>query len=227
MRSFKYALEDNQPYVFFNDQELLLLPEKAIYSRSHKALFIADPHFGKAAHFRKAGIPIPELLHWEDLEIIRQLILRYETNDIFFLGDLFHSKINDSWEHLINFMTEFPFIFFHLVKGNHDEYLPKFSPNPKLIFHSEPIQWKGLWLSHEPSENFNDDLLNLCGHIHPGVLINGGLRQKLRLPCFYWNKKSLILPAFGKFTGLHLLNPSQDDMSFAIAGKKVIPFKLL
>ena len=39
---------------------LTLLPEKAVWIDSMGVLLIADLHFGKAAHFRKSGIPISE-----------------------------------------------------------------------------------------------------------------------------------------------------------------------
>jgi uncharacterized FlgJ-related protein len=44
-----------------------LLPEKAAFIPESATLLIADPHFGKATHFRKAGIPIPEQIFLKDL----------------------------------------------------------------------------------------------------------------------------------------------------------------
>jgi uncharacterized protein len=227
MTSLTYSIGEDLPNLFFNDLELLLLPEKAIYCKTNKTFFIADPHFGKAAHFRKAGIPVPEMLHWEDLMIIKQLIKRFETEHVFFLGDLFHSVINDSWDYFLNFTTQFDGVQFHLIRGNHDSHLPILSPVSALNIHSDSLHWNGLWLSHEPSTNTPEGSLNLCGHLHPGISLKSQLGQNVRLPCYYWNQKSLILPAFGKFTGLFIPEKKKQDIAFVIADKKVIPFNLL
>ena len=36
-----------------------LLPERAIYWERERALVVADLHWGKAATFRAAGVPLP------------------------------------------------------------------------------------------------------------------------------------------------------------------------
>jgi len=97
-----------------------LLPEKAIYLPEHEALLIADPHFGKAAHFRKAGVPVPETVHSEDYQKIKKLIETFNPLSVIFLGDLFHSDFNTSWLDLEAFRNLFSEQEFHLVKGNHD-----------------------------------------------------------------------------------------------------------
>jgi metallophosphoesterase superfamily enzyme len=47
-------------------------------------------------------------------------------------------------------------------------------------------------------------------------------RQFVKLPCFYKTETQLILPAFGNFTGKHILNPSEKDEIFAIVEGEVI-----
>jgi uncharacterized protein len=40
-------------------EDVLLLPERALFWPRACALVVADVHWGKAASFRAAGIPIP------------------------------------------------------------------------------------------------------------------------------------------------------------------------
>ena len=61
-----------------------------------------------------------------------------------------------------------------------------------------------------------------CGHLHPGVKLKGDGLQRLKLPCFYHTKNQLILPAFGAFTGLHILHPKEEDLIYVTTGKEVI-----
>lgn len=200
----------------------LLLPQKAIYIEKHQVLLIADPHFGKAAHFRKAGVPISEHLHDDDLQKISLLICQFDPRDIYFLGDLFHSDLNESWWILEEFIDLFPAVNFHLVKGNHD-ILPKACyTSGKWIIHEEPLEIENFLLSHEPIPNVPEGKINLCGHIHPGISLRGKGRQKVTLPCFFYSQRRIILPAFGRFTGLDVLACTKSDQAFVIADEAVI-----
>lgn len=60
------------------------LPQKALWIKDLETLLIADLHFGKAAHFRKSGIPIPEPIHAVDLERLRLLHSRLKPRHTFF-----------------------------------------------------------------------------------------------------------------------------------------------
>ncbi|GMQ28581.1 ligase-associated DNA damage response endonuclease PdeM [Algoriphagus confluentis] len=207
----------------FLDTEVYLLREKAIWVKNQKTLLISDLHFGKAAHFRKSGIPIPEPVHNSDLQIIEDLVQKWSPQAIYFLGDLFHSDWNGQWEVLMKFIEGFSEIEFHLVKGNHDVLPPKLYTHAPLKIHPEEFRLGNLVLSHEPLTEVENGFLNICGHIHPGILLRGKARQHVRIPCFYFNGTTLIMPAFGNFTGLALVKPELGDWVWGIAHEKVIP----
>ncbi|MFC3414609.1 ligase-associated DNA damage response endonuclease PdeM [Algoriphagus hitonicola] len=213
----------NQVQITHQKTELTLLKEKGLWISALSSLFIADLHFGKAAHFRKSGIPIPEPIHSQDLEKLDFLIRKYQPSDIYFLGDLFHSDWNDQWGILMDFFQQFSVIHFHLIQGNHD-ILPKsvYASSPIKV-HQQPIHLGDFTLSHEPLEEILPNQLNICGHIHPGVRLRGLARQSLRIPCFYWDQNQLILPAFGNFTGLAIMNKTPTSKIFGVTEKKVIP----
>ena len=61
-----------------------------------------------------------------------------------------------------------------------------------------------------------------CGHVHPGVKLKGAGLQQLKMPCFYQSRNQLILPAFGAFTGLHILTPKEGDCVYITSGKEVM-----
>ncbi|MEB2782067.1 ligase-associated DNA damage response endonuclease PdeM [Algoriphagus sp. C2-6-M1] len=208
--------------ITFTDTTLHLLPEKAIWIAKSATLFIADLHFGKAAHFRKSGIPIPESIHHHDLETITVLIKRYSPIDFYILGDLFHSDWNEQWESLNAFLSDFNQVQFHLVKGNHDVLPPLAYSQSLFQIHENPVDLGNLFLSHEPAEQVPEGKLNLCGHIHPGVRLHGKGRQAIRISCFHLSENQLILPAFGCFTGLSIIKRKTKDQIFGISGEMVI-----
>lgn len=207
----------------FSGLSLVLLKEKVLWIPDFQVLLLADLHFGKAAHFRKSGIPIPEPIHDADLLVLKKLFEDYQPHSIYFLGDLFHSDWNSQWEYFNDFLTGFPTCEFHLVKGNHDVLAPLAYQQSMLKIHNEPLQVGPLLLSHEPMEAYGEGLLNICGHIHPGIRLVGKARQSVRIPCFFLSRSQLILPAFGNFTGLALVKPNEGDWIWGITPEKIIP----
>jgi DNA ligase-associated metallophosphoesterase len=207
--------------------KIQLLPEKAIYLEDFKSILIADPHFGKAAHFRKAGIPVSEKVHIGDFMVIQNLIQKYKPEQLYFLGDLFHSDWNSAWNDLETFAEYYPSISFHLIKGNHD-ILPEVVYRSDIWqVHTESLNLGQMILSHEPMNIVPQEKINLCGHIHPGISLYGTARQKLTLPCFFVSTNQIILPAFGRFTGLFTMKCGKNDNAYVIAEKKVIPVNFI
>lgn len=201
-------------------EQLQLLPEKAIYWPSQKTLLIADTHLGKIRHFRKSGIAIPGKAGYRNLMHLQSLLLNLKPEKVIFLGDLFHSEMNFEWLEFKAFLEKFKEVSFVLIQGNHD-ILHEHSYSHFEV-HSAPLVYGPFILSHEPLEEENS-LYNLCGHIHPGVRMFGQARQSMRLPCFFFGASQGILPAFGVFTGLHLLKPGKNEKIFVIAGSQVYP----
>jgi hypothetical protein len=58
----------------FQDQTLLLLPQKAIFWQQEGILLIADVHLGKINHFRKAGIAVPHIATASDYTALEELL---------------------------------------------------------------------------------------------------------------------------------------------------------
>lgn len=205
---------------------LELRKEKVVWVKELKTLLIADLHFGKAAHFRKSGIPIPEPIHDSDLLILNKLITELRPNSIYFLGDIFHSDWNDQWTILNIFLKQFEDLTCHLVLGNHDVLSDEFYKESCFTIHQKPMYLSELILSHEPENEVKEGFLNICGHIHPGMRMRARARQSLRFPCFYLRSSQLILPAFGNFTGLAMIKPSTSEKVFAVTPDRVIEFEL-
>ncbi|HLT09035.1 MAG TPA: ligase-associated DNA damage response endonuclease PdeM [Cyclobacteriaceae bacterium] len=208
---------------FYHKEELIqLLPEKVAFLPQHQTLVVADIHLGKASHFRKEGIMIPFPSACPDLQCLTELITSLQPRKVVFLGDLFHSSLNNEWNEMRDFLQRFPHIRFILTKGNHDIL-------PAAIFEETSIEvvdeyWLGrhLVFTHAPLPAVEGEALNIVGHIHPGVLIKAKGRQSFRLPCFFHQGHCLILPAFGQLTGLHILKKGADSKVFPVLMDEVI-----
>jgi DNA ligase-associated metallophosphoesterase len=204
------------------NETMHLLAEKAIHLPEHDMLLIADLHFGKVEHFRKNGIGIPNGSSDKDFATLKALVKKVKAKNVVFLGDLFHSDFNNAWFGFQELLKDLNQFHFHLVIGNHD--IMDISKYNNLRLNHQ-MEVGNLILTHEPMDVVIEDRYNLCGHIHPGVKLRGKARQNLRLPCFYFGKYTGILPAFGSFTGLHVLKPLKDDRVFVVNGDIVVEVK--
>ncbi len=211
------------PFNLLN-QDLLLLPQKAIFWQQEKALIAADVHLGKVGHFRKAGIAVPRDMEQNDLAILSDLIFEHKPEKIIFLGDFFHSDMNSDWDWFILWRSQFPKLEIILIRGNHDIIDDKYYNRLNIVLHDQLLVGPFLMLHHPLT---GEDLqqakgYSFCGHIHPGVSLAGKARQHITLPCFAFGARQAILPSFGKFTGKVAIRSNKSDRIFAILKDKVI-----
>ena len=185
--------------LLWEQQQLMLLPERALWVPEQRVLLLADLHLGKAETFQANGIPLPSDGDHTNLNRLLALSHGLQPQRVLVLGDLIHNRIGLTAA-LRQMLSQLPQLLncpLQLVAGNHDagcwlEGLP-----------AEPSQCCGpLWLSHAPEQPPKPGLLNVCGHLHP-VAVLGGSADRLRLPCFALDRRQrqLQLPAFGNLTG--------------------------
>jgi len=151
---------------------------------------------------------------------MESLFQTFAIERILFLGDLFHSDQNNEW-HLFAAWVEQQKAELVLVEGNHDV-IPSWKFEQLGLKMVESLTQEGFFFTHFPTTQ--EDHFVFCGHVHPGVKLKGAGLQRLSLPCFYQSQNQLILPAFGAFTGLHLLQAKAGDRVFVTTGKEVVEF---
>lgn len=208
--------------VIYHHQEQTwhLSAQRAIFWKEEQALIVSDLHLGKSAHFRKSGIAVPANIGQDDLFRLQRLITVYNPSQIIIVGDMFHSEENNEVPYFKLWRQQFAHIRFKLVKGNHDILSP-------AAYHSMNVEVyddlciRDIHFVHEPCAD-NTAGYTFSGHLHPGIMVAGAGRQHLRLPCFYFGRNCSILPAFGRFTGLAMLRPEEDEAVFVIAENSVL-----
>jgi uncharacterized protein len=204
----------------FNEQ-MELFPQKALFWKKHRILFLADLHLGKVNHFRKSGYPVPSKANDHNLELLLDVVHLSKPLRIICLGDLFHSHYNPEWEVFGEVIRHLSGISFELVMGNHD-IMSQHQYERKGIRLYDELIIDSFLFTHHPMENFSEGLYNMAGHIHPGVHLVGKGRQSMMLPCFYFGARQAYLPAFGMFTGLARIAPKKEDKVFVVADNKIL-----
>ena len=208
----------------FLEQDLVLLPQKAIYWKQQKALIAADVHLGKVGHFRKAGIAVPRNLEQSDLSTLSDLIFERKPEKLFFLGDLFHSDMNADWEWFRLWRQQFPKLEITLIRGNHDIINDQHYHELNITLQDQLLVEPFLMLHHPLSDTVlqQTPAYAFCGHIHPGVNLSGRGRQSITIPCFAFGDKQAVLPSFGRFTGRVAIRQQRTDKIFGVLKDKVI-----
>ncbi|MEL0301377.1 MAG: ligase-associated DNA damage response endonuclease PdeM [Flavobacteriaceae bacterium] len=195
-----------------------LHPSGAAFWVEKKTLLLADVHLGKVAHFRKNGIAVPRKAEGAFYKKITLLLNEFEVERILFLGDLFHSFQNNEW-HLFTAWVKQQKASMILVEGNHDVIPASQFEQIGLQVVDHFIE-EAFYFSHLPEEK--ETHFVFCGHVHPGVKLKGNGLQQMKMPCFFQSPQQMILPAFGAFTGLHILTPKAGDYVYITTGKEVV-----
>ena len=205
-----------------------LLPQRAALLIDHATLLLADAHIGKAVSFRSLGVPVPRGTTTQTLQRLSDAVAASGAQRVVFLGDLLHSArahAPATLEAFAMWRRQHAALELVLVRGNHDDRAgdPPAALGVRAV--DEPWPLGPLALCHHPQTV--PGAYVLAGHVHPGVVLVGRARQRLRLPCFRFGATLGVLPAFGAFTGLQVVRPAPGEQVYAIADDRVVPLPAL
>ncbi|WP_418319100.1 ligase-associated DNA damage response endonuclease PdeM [Piscinibacter sakaiensis] len=221
------------PELVWGGHRLSLLPGKAAWLAERRMLLVADVHIGKAMAFRRAGLPVPHGTSADTLSRLGDLLRQQRATSLVFLGDLLHSAdahAAPTRATLQRWRDEHRDIEMTLVRGNHDDRAGDPVADCNIACVDEP------WIVPADADAAGVQQLALChhpralpgcqvlaGHLHPAVRLTGGrAHDRLRLPCFHFSGDVGVLPAFGSFTGMHVMRRDTGDRVFAVTDDAVL-----
>ena len=173
---------------------------------------------------------MPNAVNANTLERLSVLVSSHRPRRLLVLGDLFHSEENKEWLEfqawLASLNAEPWFDEFRLVEGNHDILHPSAFEGMRL---ERNAQWSlGAWIfAHDPADlvRLPDGMHGVAGHLHPALSLVGKGRQSLKLPCWWYSaeRRTLVVPSFGTFTGSVSVKPKGGDACWVTTGDAVVP----
>jgi len=189
-----------------------------------KLLVVADLHLEKGSFFAQKGSAIPPYDSRASLDQLIKVLTRWSPSRVISLGDSFHDpdgcrrlSVTDR-EEIRRLTSEFDWTW---VSGNHD-------PSPPMDLggtSAEEVTIGKFVFRHLPS--MRSELAEIAGHLHPKASVKARGRKVSR-PCFVSDRRRVLLPAFGAYTGgLSVLNPAvaalfPDDYHAYLLGKDQI-----
>ncbi|MBV9929898.1 MAG: ligase-associated DNA damage response endonuclease PdeM [Alphaproteobacteria bacterium] len=181
----------------FAGQELMALPQGALFWPARRALLLADLHLEKASWFARLGQMLPPYDSIATLADLTALVAATSAREVWCLGDSFHDRFGcerlpERARAMLTALTAAT--RWTWIAGNHDAGLLDHCGGA-IVAETEV---DGLLLRHEadPAEQRPE----LSGHFHPKLRITQRGRQVSRR-CFVATETKLILPAFGALTG--------------------------
>jgi len=194
------------------DADLVLLAGRAAFLPATATLLVADVHLGKAATFRRAGIPVPEGSAQGDLARLVRLAAEQAARRVVVLGDLLHAKggcTDAVWAEFRDCRRRIAAEIV-LVLGNHDRGLAAgataLAERLGIDACVGALDEPPFRFVHEPASARGDsagDRTVVAGHLHPTVAITAPGGDRLVERCFVAEPGAVVLPAFGSFTGGH------------------------
>lgn len=201
-------------------EELVMLPQRALWRPASRQLLVADLHLGKAELFQAHGIPLPSDGDQATFDRLIDLCDRLDPDEVIVLGDLIHGRmgLTPSLHRRLRSLPEACGCAIRLIGGNHDR-----GSDLEGLPHQPSQRLGALWLSHEPEPQPSSPLLNICGHVHPVARLRQGC-DGLRLPCFAFHasEQQLLIPAFGELTGGH--ECGQRYRKWLVADNAIVPW---
>ncbi len=185
--------------IIWSGHTFTLTNRRALYWKQENTLILSDLHVGKAAHFRKHGIPMSNLIHQHDLSCLESLIIHFNPTRIIFVGDLLHAAENSEVKELKKFLRTHALIEFILVRGNHDRLDEGLLTEMGIDKVCTNFSLGEVQFIHH-STKFGE-APQISGHLHPGVAVRLPPDQWRSFPAYVVSNNDLILPAFSHFTG--------------------------
>jgi uncharacterized protein len=219
--------------VTLHGESLQLLPERALFWPRENALIVADVHLGKDDVFRARGIPVPRGSMDDTFARLTQALKRAENAQkipmpqLIVLGDFLHAKESVNAHTLDAFnrwRAHHPTPKIIVVEGNHDRHAgtQRIAQQLGIDFVAEPFSIAPFVFRHEAhADSGLESAYELSGHVHPCTVLSSRV-DRLRVPCFVLGECAGILPAFGAFTGGHVVSRSEKEAIYAIAGERII-----
>jgi DNA ligase-associated metallophosphoesterase len=192
----------------------LLLPERAVFWIDEKVLICSDLHWGRELFLQKHGMPIPELVVYEERNVLENLIEKLRPVEWWILGDFIHHPegLPDAfWQQLKSWCEDLlekspSLTSIHLVPGNHDRSYPRWTVSLPIAVDAKGIERGAFFFAHEPGKkNKPHPKFAWYGHLHPAVTLP--LMGQKKLPCFWIRKHEAYLPAFSRLAGGQEIDP--------------------
>ena len=122
----------------WRSEELVFLPQRALWRPQGRELLLADLHLGKAEAFQAQGIPLPSDADSGTLNPLLELCHRWRPRRVIVLGDLIHARIGltPRLRDMLRALPELSGADVSLIGGKHER-----TVGSKACHSNHPYRW--------------------------------------------------------------------------------------
>jgi hypothetical protein len=170
----------------------------ALFAPDFRTLLVADLHLEQGSSLARCGIHVPPFDTSATLAALEEVVATMKPMRLMLLGDSFHDAAAHSFldnPHVVRLRRITDTIETVWITGNHDPAAPDELGGMSATEH----RLGDITLRHIPSRRLCEPF-EIAGHLHPGAMIvQRGIATRTK--CFVGDRRRMILPAFGAYTG--------------------------
>jgi len=200
-----------------------IINEPALFIADKKIIVVADLHIGIESELRQYGLNTGSQTN-KMLDHLISIFKKYKPKEIVLLGDIKHNIPSSTFQerrdvrNFLEILQSYGTI--HILPGNHDGNIKKFSPDNIIIHPSDGFSIENIGFVHGhrwPSEEIMQCDQIIIGHTHPTVMLMDRLGFKMFETCWLKGKtiknelikrypdsrdpNILVMPAFNPLCG--------------------------
>jgi putative SbcD/Mre11-related phosphoesterase len=167
---------------------------------------IADTHLGFDICINERGGNFPQIQKDSIAERINNIIDKYKLKTLVINGDIKHNfelsynEIKFAKEFLGHLKEKVNLV---LIRGNHDTFISKVVEELGIEIYNH-YEIKSYTITHGHTNFKENKNFLILGHEHPSIKLRDEVGAILKLPCYLYNKRYIVLPAFNP------LSPGND-----------------
>ena len=207
----------------------MLDPMGALFWPDQRLLAVSDLHLEKGSSFARRGMLLPPWDTHATIDRLTLLLRRWSPATVVALGDSFHdaggsARLPLTEQQRLNAMTRaHRFVW---VQGNHDPVAPDGLGGEWVETHTAGA----MVFRHQAIAGASPG--EIVGHHHPKATVEARTGAVSR-PCFVFDGRRLMMPAFGAYTGgldvrdpaIHRLFP-QGGRVFLVGKDRLFSFEI-
>lgn len=188
-------------------------PLPCLYIKSVKALVFADAHLGFEEDMAGRGVFLPRVQLRGLISVLEEAFDTVDPARVIIVGDVKHKFDNLSRQEarevgrLFEYLTKERGVEVHLVRGNHDNYIPTVARKYGVALHDTYLKVDRYLFIHGHTDLPRDDNgyeIVVMGHEHPSLVLRDEIGSVGKLQCFLsvplrTGAKAVVLPAAGLY----------------------------
>jgi DNA ligase-associated metallophosphoesterase len=196
----------------FGGQDMLADISGALWWGKQRTLIVSDLHLEQGSSSARFGGFVPPYDTMASLRQLAEVLYRYAPDRVIMLGDSFHDR--HAFQRL-SFAAKAKLISLQAhvsdwvwITGNHDP-LPPEGLRGRIL---DELSIETIGFRHEPAKDIMSGFFEIAGHLHACARVRGK-SGSVRRKCFAVDRRRIIMPAFGAYTGgLELSHKAYKDL---------------